>query len=191
VGEAAIRHLSRLASREPRLLEAPHDEPTPPERMQAFRDVLDGEGTPIESEWRGPAFHVPEIGVIPPEVGAGGDFEIVRVGVEHARALEPHFGWLVDELEGRAPAVGALAEGAIVSLCCCARVGPDAVEASLETAESARRRGLAVAVVRGWARAVRVEGRLPLYSTSWSNSASRAVAARLGLVAYGEDIHFT
>ena len=34
-------------------------------------------------------------------------------------------------------------------------------------------------------------GGRPLYSTSWQNHASRAVARKLGLVCYAEDIHFT
>jgi hypothetical protein len=44
-------------------------------------------------------------------------------------------------------------------------------------------------VVAGWAAAVRAEGRLPLYGTSWANRASRGIARNLGLVLYGEDCH--
>jgi hypothetical protein len=39
-----------------------------------------------------------------------------------------------------------------------------------------------------WARAVRALGAEPLYSTSWQNAASRAVARKLGLVLYGTDL---
>ncbi|MGH2617528.1 MAG: GNAT family N-acetyltransferase, partial [Thermomicrobiales bacterium] len=39
-----------------------------------------------------------------------------------------------------------------------------------------------------WAQAVRQEGRIPLYSTSWENLASQAVARKLGLVLYGVDL---
>jgi hypothetical protein len=37
---------------------------------------------------------------------------------------------------------------------------------------------------------VRRENRIPLYSTSWDNAASRGVARRLGLVLYGADLSF-
>jgi hypothetical protein len=39
--------------------------------------------------------------------------------------------------------------------------------------------------------AVRRLARLPLYSTSWENAASRALADRMGLECYGTDLHFT
>jgi hypothetical protein len=34
-------------------------------------------------------------------------------------------------------------------------------------------------------------GSLPLYSASWTNRASISVARKLGLVLYGEDVHWT
>jgi hypothetical protein len=63
-------------------------------------------------------------------------------------------------------------------------------EAGVETA-AASRRGHAPAVVAAWAAAVRALGAEPLYSTSWQNSASRAVARKLGLVPCGRDLHIT
>jgi RimJ/RimL family protein N-acetyltransferase len=38
---------------------------------------------------------------------------------------------------------------------------------------------------------VRAAGLLPLYSTWWENAASRAVAAALGAVPYGEDFNLS
>jgi len=38
---------------------------------------------------------------------------------------------------------------------------------------------------------VRALERVPLYSTSWENQASRRLAARLGLVHFGADLHIT
>jgi predicted GNAT family acetyltransferase len=60
--------------------------------------------------------------------------------------------------------------------------------AGLETLEEYRRRGHAVAVVAGWARAVRAMGRIPLYGTTWDNIASQGVARKLGLVRYGTEL---
>ena len=59
----------------------------------------------------------------------------------------------------------------------------------VETADGWRGRGLAGEAVSEWAREVRADGRIPLYSTSWSNDASRAVAEKLGLVHFGSDLH--
>jgi predicted GNAT family acetyltransferase len=68
-----------------------------------------------------------------------------------------------------------------------ARLAPRADEAGLETMLAYRRRGFGVTVTAAWAGIVQAEGRLALYSTSWDNAASQAVAARLGGRQYGED----
>jgi hypothetical protein len=46
-------------------------------------------------------------------------------------------------------------------------------------------------VTAAWAQAVRKSGRIPLYSCSWSNAASLAVAAKLGLVPYASDFNLS
>ncbi|MFP6625009.1 MAG: GNAT family N-acetyltransferase, partial [Myxococcota bacterium] len=61
----------------------------------------------------------------------------------------------------------------------------------IETLSAYRGRGLAPRVAAAWGRALREQGGEPLYSTSWDNKASRAVARKLGLVPYGEDISFS
>ena len=38
----------------------------------------------------------------------------------------------------------------------------------------------------GWAAAVRQQGILPLYSTSWDNLASQGIARSLGMIAYAD-----
>ncbi len=42
-----------------------------------------------------------------------------------------------------------------------------------------------------WARAIQRRGLVALYSTSWENAASRALARRLSARVYGEDWHVT
>ena len=48
-----------------------------------------------------------------------------------------------------------------------------------------------MAVVAGWAAAVRDLGLIPFYSTDWNNVASQGVTRKLGLVMYGVDLSFT
>ena len=82
-------------------------------------------------------------------------------------------------------------EGASVSVCFSARSSRDAAEAGVETLPEHRSRRYAGAVTAAWAAQVRHQGRIPLYSTSWPNHASRRVAARLGLIQYATDFHIT
>lgn len=99
--------------------------------------------------------------------------------------LTRHFsGWTAAEIAGRAPIVAVKEDGHAVSVCFCARRSEKAAEAGLETAEAFRGRGFATQVTAAWALAVRASGRVPLYSTSWENGASLAVARKLGLVGY-------
>ncbi len=106
--------------------------------------------------------------------------------VEDERLLERHFrGWVPGEIAaGRSPVLAIVEAGYPVSVCFCARRSEVAAEAGLETAEAFRGRGFGSRVTAAWALAVRATGRVPLYSTSWTNEASLAVARKLGLAAY-------
>lgn len=73
-----------------------------------------------------------------------------------------------------------------ISVCCCARRSDEAAEAGLETARAFRGQGLAAAVTSVWAATVRESGRIPLYSTGWTNGASLIVAPKLSLSRYGD-----
>ena len=107
------------------------------------------------------------------------------VFIEDVSLLDHHFsGWQASEIPSGAPIVALIEDGHAVSVCFCARKSNVAAEAGLETAIEFRGRGLAPRVVSAWALAVRETGRIPLYSTSWSNDASLAVARKLGLMAY-------
>lgn len=127
----------------------------------------------------GPAFTFPATIAQPGET----------VLVEDERLLERNFrGWVPGEIAaGRSPVLAVLEDGHPVSICFCARRSNIAAEAGLETAEGFRGRGYGPRVAAAWALAVRASGRIPLYSTSWSNRASLAVARKLGLVAYAGD----
>jgi hypothetical protein len=173
--DALTRELSRLAGAE-RL--APLD--GLPERMATMREHLEAYA-PVVTVWHGPAFHFPE--------------ELPQPGPT-VRRVEPaqlrgavSFPWLRVGAERRGPVFAAF-DGAQVVAIAHAATGPgQAVEAGVETLPSHRGRGLAGDVVAAWATAIRAEGRIPLYSTSFANRASRAVARKLGLIRYGTDLH--
>jgi RimJ/RimL family protein N-acetyltransferase len=98
-------------------------------------------------------------------------------------------GWRADEIAGCRPII-AICDGAdAVSVCFCARRSASAAEAGVYTAETYRGRGLAPIVTSAWARSIRGSGRTPVYSTSWTNTASLAVARKLGLVQYATQLN--
>ncbi|HJR33851.1 MAG TPA: GNAT family N-acetyltransferase [Gemmatimonadales bacterium] len=154
----------------------------PPYGAKRYEALL-APSAPIVHRWAGPAFCF--VGELPPPVAA------IPVTEANLDLLRPHLeDWCPDALL-RQPALMVLDEGRAVSLCCSVRQSPLAHEAGVETAPAFRGRGYATRAATAWAVAVRRLGRLPLYSTSWQNAASRALAGRLGLERYGTDLHFT
>ena len=120
-----------------------------------------------------------------------GAHNTVRITAGNVSVLSPHFeDWVVD-VQDDLPFVAFLEDGQAVSICCSVRMTSQAHEAGVETHRDFRGRGRATEVVAAWARAVLESGRIPLYSTSWENQASRAIARKLGLIQYGADLHIT
>ena len=150
----------------------------PPQCRDAARAAL-AQHKPVETEYRGPAFVFPEL--IP---NPGDAREITLADHE---AFGEHFGWLATELQACGPAFGVLERGTCVSLSFGATLPGPCIEAGAETAPGFRGRGYAPRTVAAWARAQRTAGRTPLYSTSWDNTGSRAVARKLGLRLYAEN----
>ena len=137
--------------------------------------LADRDDTKI-SQYAGPAFVFPD-SIIQPD-----DVEVI----EDERLLHHHFrGWRSGEIKaGRAPVMAIIKDRLPVSICFCARSSDVAAEAGLETAEAFRGRGFGTRVTAAWALAIRASGRIPLYSTFWTNTASVAVARKLGLKMY-------
>jgi GNAT acetyltransferase len=142
----------------------------PPLHARRYQAALRG-----RVDW-GPAFEFPEFVASPDGV----------VAIHDESLLGRHFsGWVAGEIEaGAAPMMAVLVDGHAVSVCFCARRSIGAAEAGLDTAPAFRGRGLAARVTTSWAGAVRASGRTPLYSTSWTNASSLAVARKLGLRIY-------
>jgi rhodanese-related sulfurtransferase len=138
----------------------------PPRHAEAYVTLLGGR---VDS---GPVFTFP--------MASPANDDVVTITA--LSELEPHFrGWTVDEIPERSPILGIPVDGHIVSVCFSARRSKLAAEAGVETAIGYRRRGFGSRVTASWARLIRESGRLPLYSTSWNNTASLALASTLGL----------
>ena len=165
VEQKVAGEIESLAREEPPI----SDLRTPPVHAERYVSLVGGE---LSS---GPAFTFPET---LPELGE-------TETVDDLRQLETHFtGWTADEIPDASPIVAVLENGHAISVCFCARRASFAAEAGLETAHRFRGRGLGPRVAAAWALAMRASGRTPLYSTSWANDASRAVARKLGLIPY-------
>jgi RimJ/RimL family protein N-acetyltransferase len=152
----------------------------PPRCLAALQATL-ARDAPLTRTWSGPAWRFPD------EISAP-EYEVVPVTTANDDLVRSRFPVLADDLPWRQPCLALLDDGRLASLCYCARNTPVAAEAGVDTLEEFRGRGYAPAVVAAWGRAVREEGRIPLYSTSWDNLASRSVARKLGLVLYGTDL---
>ncbi|MGE3075339.1 MAG: GNAT family N-acetyltransferase [Dehalococcoidia bacterium] len=138
------------------------------------------EHRPVEAEYRGPAFVVPDI-------EAPGGCEPVG----SALRLHPELlarGWKAGET---GPYVGVVRDGMVVSVCYSSRLSAEAAAAGVETASNYRGQGLAAEAVRGWAAAVQSTGRIAFYSTQWTNEASQRVAEKLHARQFGEHWHLT
>lgn len=165
IPDAVADELTVLARDEPPVRDL-HDLPKHVDRYRAL-------GT---TESFGPAFEFPSAIAAPSDI----------VVVEDERALNVNFrGWAHGEIAaGCAPVMAIVVDGHPVSICFCARRSDVAAEAGVDTAAAYRGRGYAGLVTSAWALAMRATGRTPLYSTSWTNTASLAVARKLGLIPY-------
>jgi hypothetical protein len=178
VPERTAAELARLAGAE----RAGWPLERPPERLAALRARLEADA-PIERVYHGPAFRFPERGGEPDGEGA------VLLTAERAALLGDELPELRASLAERQPCVAVLREGRAVAACWVAARSARGAEAGVATLPGYRGRGLASLAAAAWARRVRRLGLHPLYSTEWSNRSSRGVAARLGLILYGVDLH--
>jgi RimJ/RimL family protein N-acetyltransferase len=87
--------------------------------------------------------------------------------------------------------IAAVIDDQAVAVCGSVRITARAHEAGVETSLPHRGHGYAAQTTAAWAKAVRALGVEPLYSTSWDNAASRAVARKLGLIHFCNDLHLT
>jgi hypothetical protein len=184
--EATAQRLNALAANEP----VRDDIEAEPRSMAAFTEALRADQE-IQSITSGPAYRFPDA-LSAPSARA----DVTRITRANLRLLhrfeQMGVGWdlavLVGEIDRREPMVAVVEDDAAVSLCFSARLTEHAAEAGVETLDAYRSRGYAPTAVTAWAHAIRANGRIPLYSTSWDNRASQTVARKLGLVRYAADL---
>jgi hypothetical protein len=176
VDARAQRALDRLGAAEPTLGEPRGDRA--PSCRERVHEIL----APVRSEWRGPAYVLPD--PLPQDARAR------LVTSDESDVWRDDFPWLADHFDALAPVAIAFADGRAAAVCHSPRGRTEAAaEAGVETLERYRNQGLATAAVACWARAIQASGRVALYSTSWDNEASRRVARRLSARLYGENWH--
>ena len=175
--EGLVGELEALCADEP-----PGLEPGAPRHAQSYVRLLDAH-LPVRKQSAGPAYHFTEY----PEPSRA----LLTVTEDTAECLRSGFEELLEEPPARPPFVAIVEGGRAVSVCRSVRVTPAAHEAGVETLPEFRGRGYAKDVTAGWARLVKAAGAVPLYSTSWENTASQSVAKKLRLEQYGIDFHVT
>ncbi len=109
----------------------------------------------------------------------------------NAQILRPQLAAWLPDVQLSQPLFAVICDGHAVCVCGSVRQTNEGYEAGVETAAAYRGRGYAAHAVAAWASAIRELGRVPLYSTSWQNAPSRAVARKLALIQFGSDLHIT
>lgn len=145
-------------------------------------NVLNEERT-VENIWMGPAFMLPNNLHKPTRT--------IQITEKNKELLRENFPNLIEQMEWRQPYFAIVQNEKVVSICCSARSTPVAAEASVETLAEFQGNGYGTDVVTAWAISIQEEKRIPLYSTSWDNYASQAVARKLKLINYGMNLHIT
>lgn len=150
-----------------------------PPQIAAIRDLL-AVHTPMREHAAGPCYWMPEPLPVPAIA--------LLITPANAEVLAEHFPWKQSQraLHAAGPLVATIVDQQAVAVCYCARLNAIAAEAGVETTESARGHGYAQVAVAGWAAAIHALGILPMYSTSWDNYASQAIARRLGMREYAD-----
>ncbi|MCG8404292.1 MAG: GNAT family N-acetyltransferase [Phycisphaerales bacterium] len=136
----------------------------------------------VEAIWHGSTYRFTNI-------NSAYDPNVVEINSSNMDLLKAYMADWLDDVQYRHPFVALVDDGHAVAVCVSARMTPKAHEAGVETVPSFRQRGYATRVVAAWAKAVSRADAEPLYSTSWDNHASQAVARALNLELVGTDFH--
>jgi hypothetical protein len=150
--------------------------------LAALHDALANHAPVVDTE-QGPAWYFPDA-IAPPS-------NVVTILPSTRHLLREHSPYTAEHLEDLQPCLAVVEDDVAVSICATVRLTAAAAEAGVGTVPAYRGRGYATAVTAAWANAIRQSGRIPLYSTTWDNTASRGVARCLGLIPYATDCSLT
>ncbi|MEM7016165.1 MAG: GNAT family N-acetyltransferase [Pseudomonadota bacterium] len=178
ISDNLIQELETICKKEPVV----NDLSQAPKYQDTYLELLSNE-QPVESVWTGPVYWFEAIvkAKNPPVAIDETNASLLAAGMDD---------WLPD-VPHRRPFVVAVEDGHAVAVCASVRITDAAHEAGVETWTAYRRKGHAFDAVAGWAQSVHELGAIPLYSTSWENTASQNVAAKMGLSIFGADFHIT
>lgn len=166
--------LESLAANEP-LLSAPDE---PPIATDSYKELL----APVERVGGGPFYSFPP--------GGEHDAEIIEVTAERVYLVPDELSGSEGLDDGRdMPCFSLVIGEKAVSVCRTSRNVDGVVQAGVQTLEEWRGLGFGSRVVRAWGRAARDRGSEAIYSTWLSNSASRALATKAGLLLQGTDFN--
>jgi hypothetical protein len=179
VAEKLIGELTELCADEPPLSA---DLSEPPRHFETYKRLLTPHAPAGKAE-AGPAYYFAQ------NAGAPRSGTFVDVTEKNADVLRGSFEEFVEELAEWQPFVALLEGGRAVSVCRSVRITREAHEAGVETLPVFRGKGYAPQVTARWAMRVRALGAIAMYSTSWENLSSQAVARKLRLDCYGADFH--
>lgn len=152
------------------------------EHLVEYHTVLT-RAAPVQRSGAGPAFQCP--------IRFMDSASAVRISETNSYVLKRHLEAWIPDVQAAQPMFAVLLHGEAVAVCASVRKSESAHEAGVETAAPYRGRGYGARAVTAWAGAVRECGWAALYSTSWRNGGSRALARKLGLQLFGTDLHIT
>jgi RimJ/RimL family protein N-acetyltransferase len=175
-----IENLENLLSKEPPLKSKKLN--AAPKKEGEIKALLE-EHRPIEKVWSGPAYYFSQTPRPP-------DDTVAITKFNKALLQGPLVPW-GEDVDGGLPLFASLEGGEVAAVCGSVRVSNAVHEAGVETAPLYRRKGHAARAILAWANNVTSLGALPIYSTSWDNIASQALAKKLGLTFYGADFHIS
>ncbi|MCA9837218.1 MAG: GNAT family N-acetyltransferase [Trueperaceae bacterium] len=155
---------------------------TEPKHKASYLALLNAHA-PDGQVWQGPAYACFQKPALSGQTAAitGENKHLLEGGLED---------WLAD-IPYWQPFMASLEDNKAVAVCASVRTFGGAYEAGVETLAAYRQKGHAAHAVSAWANSLLAQNSLPLYSTSWENKASQAIARKHGFEFYGSDFHIS
>jgi hypothetical protein len=169
-----VEEFARLAESEPPV----SDSPSAPRHQASYETLLAECGRPVPVA-SGPTYWLRSRPTI--------ESTAIEVTFAQSALLHDTLDDWIPDLQFRRPFFVSVAANRAVAVCASVRIGEGADEAGVETAVGYRNQGHAANAVCAWANIVLASGKIPLYSTTWENSASQGVARKLGFEVFGTE----